>query len=327
LAGLLRRVIRIRAEDSPNVRLALAEIAAGKEPSHETLVPGVLSYADFLIRLKTWDVVRQTIGLFAEFYKGAQLLMFPPDWLNLCHRESLRARCLAAPADGIGIDPAEGGDSTAMAALNRWGIKDLVSRKTPNTDDIVREALAFMRRHGVPPERVCFDRGGGGQQHADRMRAMRTGEWPQGCHVRTVAFGEPLSLDPKRGLRRIEERMEVKEEKYAYKDRRTEMYWDLRTQVDPSLNPEGFYIAPGLMGNAENRESELRHQIAVLPVLLDEHGRYWMLPKSRKSGDEEKKKQKTWKELISHSPDEADAVVLALHARLHVKKRVTAGAL
>jgi hypothetical protein len=63
VSGLLRKVIVIPATASPNVRLALAEIEAGKEPSHEQLVPGVLSYADYLVRRKTWDVVRATIGL------------------------------------------------------------------------------------------------------------------------------------------------------------------------------------------------------------------------------------------------------------------------
>jgi hypothetical protein len=42
MAKYFRRVIRIKAEDSPNVRYALAQIAAGKKPTGEVILPGVL---------------------------------------------------------------------------------------------------------------------------------------------------------------------------------------------------------------------------------------------------------------------------------------------
>ena len=46
--GFDRKIIRIKAEESPNVRYALAEIKAGREPSHRILVPGVKTYATYL---------------------------------------------------------------------------------------------------------------------------------------------------------------------------------------------------------------------------------------------------------------------------------------
>ena len=69
-----RRVITIRAEDSPNVRLALAQRAAGKVPTGKVLVPGVLTWEQYLHHRATWDKMRQCIGLDAKFYLGAELL-------------------------------------------------------------------------------------------------------------------------------------------------------------------------------------------------------------------------------------------------------------
>ena len=68
-----RRVIRIKATDSPNVRLGLAQDRAGLTVTDEILVPGVLTYAEYRKRRATWDRVRQCIGLDGEFWKGIRL--------------------------------------------------------------------------------------------------------------------------------------------------------------------------------------------------------------------------------------------------------------
>lgn len=305
-----RKVIRIRAQDSPNVRFALAQQAAGIEPTGEVLVPGILTWDEYLKRRATWDEVRQTIGLDAAFYVGAGVLLFPPAWLDEAARISRLTR-QQRRATAIGIDPAEGGDKTAMAAVDELGLIELVSKKTPDTSVITGEALAFMRRHGVEPERVAFDRGGGGKEHADRLRSM-------GYAVRTVAFGESLMMEPKRGMRLVEERLDNREERYAYKNRRAEMYGTLSTMIDPVMGSKVFAI-PG--DEAGPQYADLRRQLSVIPKEYDGEGRLSLPPKNKREGQS----GKCLIDLIGHSPDEADAVVLAVHAMLSKVKRAVAG--
>ena len=302
-----RKVIKITALDSPNVQHGLNQQAAGLEPTNEIIFPGVLTWGDYQKRLLTWDEMRKCVGLFGEFYEGAEILLYPPTWLNRAGQIAEQLRGRARRAKAIGIDPAEGGDKTAMAAVDEYGLIELVSKKTPDTSIITSEALAFMRRHNVQPERVAFDRGGGGKEHADRLRS-------QGYPVRTVAFGESLTLDPKRGLTRIETRMDNKEERYAYVNRRAEMCGDLRELLDPSQSERGFALPV--------EYAELRRQLGLMPLLYDPEGRMRMLPKNRRS---ESGKEKTLTELLGCSPDESDALVLAVHAMTHQVKRTAAG--
>ena len=92
-----------------------------------------------------------------------------------------------------------------------------------------------MLKHAIPPERFAFDRGGGGKEHADRLRA-------QGYKVQTIAFGETLMGDLKRGLKSLGEKKEEREERYAYRNRRAEMFGELSLLLDPSLSEKGFAI-------------------------------------------------------------------------------------
>ncbi len=327
--GNYRKVIRIRGDDSPNVRAATLMKSRGIEPDGRTVLPGVLPWNEYEKRRSQWDKIRQCISLDAEFYDGAESLMFPPEWLNRAEDPDMVERCRNAPTEAIGIDPAEGGDKTALAAVNRYGVKELKSLRTPNTDMIPGLVLAFMRKHGLEttPERVCFDRGGGGKQHADRLRGM-------GYAVRTVGFGESVALEPKRGMTLTEERRGVRETRYEYKNRRAQMYGILREKLDPGaesddaqpLDADGFpfRISPR-SGFAVPREySELRRQLAPIPLTYDGEGRLYLLPKSKKTPDST---EKTLTDLIGCSPDDADAVVLALFAMTDRPQRPRAGVL
>ncbi len=365
-----RRVLKIRAQDSPNVRRGLIlkerhpDWPLAKLDEQSRLVAGVLGYAEYVTRRAIWDKVRQSVGLDAEFWEGAELLLFPPDWLTRAAQAEFMRRCRCSPTESIGIDPAEGGDKTSMAAVNRWGLKELVSRQTPNTAAITGEVIAFVKKHGVPWNKVIFDRGGGGKQHADRLIE-------QGHRgVRTVAFGEAPQIELKRGLHQLEHRKEVKEEAYVYVNLRAQMYHELSLLCDPAGWTDGFPSVmesiedlgtvpdmpqqplPGetedeflrrkarlagqkvranagfAMPDQDEPYAELRRQLAVMPKLTDEEGRYWMLPKQLKSGktvSSAKDRVKTLVEIIGHSPDEADAVVLAVHALLHKGHRSVAG--
>lgn len=321
-----RRVIHISAFDSPNVRLAQAEIDVGLTPSLRELVPGVIGWEELEKRLATWDEVRKCIGIYGRFYKGAQLLLYPPTWLNRANQVAASLRTKYGGngkhrrAKGIGIDPGEGMANTSYSAVDEYGLIELHSIKTADTDPVVREAIAFGNRHGMDSRnrdeggwhKMIFDRGGGGKQHADRMRA-------QGYPVRTVAFGETVVLDPKRGLRMIEEKVENREERYTYRNRRAQMAHELSLLLDESVNQEGWGI-PG--PECGPQYAELRRQMAPIPKLLDEEGRYWMLPKNKKDPDS---KVKTLVELLGASPDELDATMLAVFAMLHEERPAVAG--
>lgn len=325
-----RRVIRITAMDSPNVRWAMAQQAAGEPVTNEIITPGVLTWDQYRQRRATWDKVRQTIGLDGEFYEGAQVLLYPKEWLDNAARVDLVDRCLRWPTEAIGIDPAEGGDKTAFAAVNRYGLKELISRQTPDTNAAYHEMKEFIRRHGMDrtPAKVCLDRGGGGKEHADRLRAG-------GLAVRTVAFGESLVPDPVRRTLLIEEKLEQREEHYAYRNRRAEMYGTLRLLLDPGnlgqpvgdvqLLSAGFALPGGDERDPHCPFGELRRQLAIFPLEYDDESRMTLPPKHRKPGQEETAR-KTLEELIGHSPDEADALVLAVHGMVSKARRMVAGA-
>lgn len=303
-SGYHRRVFRIKAEHSPNVRLGLAEMAAGKQPSRRELVPGVLGIDEYLLHRKTWDPVKQCVGLDADFYEGAEVLMFPPLWLNRAEELHRNLRARNRIAKGCGTDAGEGKANSTWTAVDEDGIIEQISLKTPDTDEIVGISLAFMRKHNCPPDRFAFDRGGGGKQHADRMRKM-------GFPVRTVGFGEAVALEIKAGKNPVSLRREVREEKYAYKNRRAQMYGELREMLDP--RNKGFAIPANC--------TELRRQLSVIPLKYDQEGRMLLPPKQSDDPNEV-----TLTKLIGHSPDEADSLVLAVHAMLHKAHRALAGA-
>ena len=293
-----RKIIKIKATDSPNVRLALSQKRRGKKITHEIITPGVITYRDYLKRRATFDKVKQCISLDGEFYEGADVLMFPPEWLNRAEQlyDALKNR--NRKAEAIGIDPAEGGDYTAMYAIDKLGIIEGVEKKTPDTSVITGETIAFMQKHGVKARNVYFDAGGGGQQHVDRLRA-------QGYAVKAVRFGEAATPEKRRGMVKLETRVEQDEVRYVYKNRRIEMYWLLRLMLDPSAEGSGFAIS--------SEEVKLRQQLAPIPVLTDGEGRLLLPPKRKPATNTGKESTtQTMMDLIGHSPDRADALVLAV---------------
>lgn len=292
--GYYRKIIRICAEDSPNVRLALKEIAGGKEPSGEVKVPGLLTYDEYCKRRTLWDDILQCISLDGKFYEGSEVLLYPPDWLNRAARVAADLGGVPRKAKSIGCDPAEGGDSSTWAVVDDLGLIEMVSLKTPDTTVIPNETIRLMKEYGVPPEMVFFDRGGGGKQHADRLRTM-------GYEVQTVAFGSaPSEMTEYHRMKTTAERKDESETKYAYKNKRAELYWLLRMHLDPS---------EGKVFGLPAKYTELRRQLAPMPLMYDEEGRCMMLPK-RTTGKGDKD---TLEKLIGCSPDEADALVLGVY--------------
>jgi hypothetical protein len=306
----LRKIIRITARDSPNVRLALDEIAEGKTPSGREVCPGVLSWAEYQKRLALWDKIRICVGIDAQFYEGSEILLYPPTWLDRAERRAESLRGVPRKALACGVDPGEGGDKTAMSAVDELGLIEQVSRKTPDTSVITAEAIAFGTKHGVPPDMWVFDRGGGGKEHADRLRS-------QGYKgVRTVSFGEPVNPEMKRTRVAFPDRVDNFEERSAYVNRRAQMYHALRLLIDPALNEVGFAIPA--------EYTELRRQLAPIPLLYDPEGRIRLLPKHKRRPDSE---EETLSSLLGCSPDELDSFVIAIWAMQNKPIRMKAGAM
>lgn len=293
-----RKVIRITAEDSPNVK------------ARRENYPNVLTWEELQARLKTWDPIRQCIGLRGEFYEGAGILLFPPLWLNRAEEvaEGLRGRKRIAKS--MGIDPGEGTAETCWTIGDEYGIIEEIAYPTPDTNEVPSKTISLIKQHNLDPNRVLFDRGGGGKQHADQVRE-------RGHPVRTLAFGVMLN-DPKRGKSRLAERQEELEERSTYVDRRAQLYGEASLFFDPSLNETGYGLPRELQ--------ELRRQLAVHPKLYDPSGRMYLPPKNRKPHMRAGVEQ-TIVEMLGCSPDRADAFVLMIHGLIHVPIRRKAGAL
>lgn len=264
------------------------------------------AFADTIRRQYPDVMARQELE--GEFIEDGLGYLFPDEWLNRAERLADGLMGKPRKARALGCDPAEGGDSSAWAIIDELGLIELLSMKTEDTNVIPSTTLMLMRKYGIPADTVVFDRGGGGKEHADRLRAM-------GHAVRTVAFGESVTPEPRRGHARIAERMGQREERYAYFNRRAALYGELRELLDPERNPTGFAI-PG-------RYTELRRQLAPIPLTYDLEGRLKILPKNKRGAGGN---GQSLTELIGHSPDEADSLALAIFAMKHREKRAMAGA-
>ncbi len=305
--GYYRKIIRIKAEDSPNVRYGLAQERRGLEPDDEMLIPGVKPYGQYKKDRLLGDPSWQCVALDADWYEGAEVLLYPSDWLSRAERI---AKNLPAKRKGqaIGIDTAMGGDNTAWSVGDDLGLIEQLSMKTRDTSKIIPQTLAWMHEFGVNAENVIFDAGGGGQQHADAMRA-------KGYNVRAVGFGESATPDLKRRtVTPLKDRIDQKEIKYIYKNRRAEMYGMLRQLLDPMFNERGFGLPV--------KYFELRRQLAPLPLLFDGEGRLYLPPKNKPTKEY---KGITLMELLGCSPDEADSMALMVFGLQNRKKQFVAG--
>lgn len=285
-----RKVIRITAEDSPNVKVGRLCEAAGIEPTNEMVVEGVLPWDEFQKRLATWDEEEQCIGLWAQFYRGNAIKLFPAAALARAKEHAAYMRGKRRRATGLGIDSAEGGDFTVWTLADEHGLIRQFASKTPDTDVIPGRTVEIGRMYGVPPERWMFDRGGGGKQHADRLRNL-------GYDVGTVGFGEAVPLEGAS----MEEKLNAREQRYECVNMRAFLYYFMSCAVK-----RGEFAIPAEM-------SELHRQLSKIPRMTDDHGRMRMLPK-RSS----KPKQMTMTKLIGRSPDESDSAVLATYGAFQV---------
>lgn len=186
--------------------------------------------------------------------------------------------------------------------VDEQGILELLEARTTDTTEIGAMVKALIRKYHLDPKRCCLDRGGGGKQIADQLRQ-------EGYPVRTIGFGEQAGTpDPKIGKVRVGERKDQREDRYAYVSKRAQMYHEFSLALNPQLHgEEGVFAIPA-------QYTTLRQELAPIPLLYDKgEGRIKLPPKYR-TGKRQVGQEKTLTELIGHSPDQADATVLAYHA-------------
>lgn len=296
----VRKIIKITAEDSPNVIIGKKQRAAGQPIKR--ILAGVLPYPEYMLRRETWDPIMQCIKLDAEFYEGAEVRMFPPEWLA-------GAQAFAETLDptrhgtALGIDTAEGGDDTVWTRADHLGLIDFVSMTTPDTSIIGGRTIAMKQEHGISDDKVMFDRGGGGKEHADYLRA-------KGHKVKDVFFGEAATPLPVRHMEEWHKKQLDKREKFTYKNRRAQMYHILRQLIKPRPDGKGdLTVQYGIPA----KFVELLRQLAPIPLLYDEEGRVYLLPKKKKPTTSKQSMIQSLEELIGCSPDEADSAVMATY--------------
>ncbi len=313
-----RKVFKLSVEHSPNIRLARLETAAGREPSGRIIVPGVKTWEEYQKNRELWDPFEQKVSLDGEFYEGPQRLLYPPEWLD-------RAALLAEKLQGsrrnpthIGVDPGEGSAETAMIAVDKLGVVDLDARKTPDTAEIPDRIITFAKQHSVKPQNILIDRGGGGRQIADSLKR-------RGWKIRTIGFGDSATLEKTRGLKTFDARQRGDETRSIYKLRRSEMYGLLRIALDPTADGEGFAIPA--------EYTELRRQLSPVPLIWDGEGQM-VLPPKRGSArrrlkmtyqDTDANDDMTMEKLLGCSPDQSDALVLAVFGLSGRAARITVG--
>lgn len=317
------KTIRISAKDSPNVRAGMVQSERGKAVTDEELVPGVIGYREYIHRLQRYNAKDRAIKLDGEFYEGEEIMLFPSGWLDLSEVRAKEIGNRPRQAKSLGVDSAMGGDNTCWVVADDLGALEMISEKTPDTAEIPKKTLLLMLKYHLKPERVVFDAGGGGRPHADRLRK-------QGYNVRAVGFGELATPELKRrGITSTLEQRQVEQEiRKVYRDRRAEMYHLLRQRLEPADRKSKFAISQDILNRRrEDGGASLREQLEAIPYDCDDNGRLYVLPKGRVTTDLEGNERKTLTQRIGCSPDEADALVLAIFGLKETRTRMTAGAI
>lgn len=307
--GFHRWVTRIQATDSPNVQLALLQMARGETPTNEIIVHGVKPWSEYQKNLKIWPEAQQTVSLWADWYEGAEDKLYPLAWRQFSTTCYAKLKGKRRTAKSIGVDTGQGKANTSVAVVDEYGLMYLESRKLKNPKDVVRMVVRVATRFSVPWHKVFFDLGGGGHEYAGFMREM-------GYAVRTVAFGGGATKEREPGLKSFDEKTEEDDIKLGYTNKRTEMYGKLSERMDPARG-SGFTIP-----NDRAEYAELHRQMAPIPRRYDSRGKLWLPPKYKH--DPESNTQ-TIHDMIGCSPDELDATVLAEYGRTASDQWSTAG--
>ena len=235
--------------------------------------------------------------------------MFPGEWLDIAQQlgRLLRERPADPPRTrrfdrffAMGVDVASGGaDETVWVVLGRYGVREIVAKRTPDTSVIANITVRLMRRYDIRAGGVAFDAGGGGQQIVDGLRSR------YGVELRLVEFGAKSRIPA------------------VYLNRRAELYGELRKALEPKPRVRRMLEVPAAQWTRKQHclalppdEGLLREELAVLPKCYDGEGRLRLPPKSRsRGGGDHGEHEPSVRELLGgRSPDRADALALAWYA-------------
>lgn len=311
--GLLRNVIHIDGErDSPNVQAAKAFYSKGGHGKPPTVIPGVLSYEEYLVRL-SWPEHQRKTRLHGEFDMGGDEFLFPPAVLD--HAQALGRKVLECSRKpdrndnwvkltqlkhgpkAMGVDVGRGGDFSVWTIIGKYGVVATCRKRTKNTSEVCGITLRLMDKYKIAADNVAFDSGGGGREHADRLRE-------RGLDVLDVGFGERSNLPEE------------------YKNMRTEMYGEAAKlmAITPRTKsmlekPHDEWLKDWRCLSIPPDNNLLRQDLGCLPRMTDGEGRYRLPPKDRATtSTRHGGAEKTIREMLGRSPDDGDSFVLGVYA-------------
>jgi hypothetical protein len=108
----------------------------------------------------------------------------------------------------------------------------------------------------------------------------------QGFYVRSIGFGEAA------------------DDSQAHKNRRAELYGNLRRLLDPERENGGFLLPPDA--------AKLRQELAILPLQYDSEGKMFLPPKDPRPN--QAVHIRSLRQILGRSPDRADSLALAAWA-------------
>lgn len=311
---LLRNVIHVSGDDSPNVILGKLASERGLPIPKKPIIPGILSYEQYLERDRSLAPFDKRPRLFGLFNDSSTIKLFPAGMLDVAQElyRKLKAYNETPGAErsgrlrlgrpfAMGVDCAMGVDETVWVVLGRYGVVHVEAMHTPNTRTIAGMTLRLIKRFHIRHDHVVFDTAVG-KQIADELRERE-------YDVQDVGFGQK-ALDDE-----------------LYANLRCEMYGELAramtVEFDEAGNPKGR-IARMLATDparwhrswrcvALPEDELLRQDLFVLPKGVDGKGRLKLPPKDPSDKNRGGSEVSVKEMLGGRSPDRGDALVLAYY--------------
>jgi hypothetical protein len=283
------RIIHIDCEDTPNVVAGKAWAEAGGVGQPPTVIPGMMSYANFIHRTREWDEFMRQTKLHGLLPEGSHHVCVPYDWLEESFALYQEVNGCDRGPYWMGIDCAKGGrDKSAWAIVDRFGLAKLVVKDTPDTVELMTTTLALMSEFDIPGARVAVDAAGGDESIVHPLRRKR-------IKIMGVSFGSSPTTPARKKI---------------YSNMRAELF----CEAAKAISPDGW-IRNGdewqqvfTLNPSDPDARLLAEEISSIPKVMDSRDKI-KLPPKQKVG---KSTEITLRDILGHSPDRSDALVLAL---------------
>ena len=349
--GYIRKVIKICAEDSPNVKMGIAQIFSGKRPPEPILIRtedqpwGVYTKAEYDVLKADWDAytleekerligeLKPVMGGVKDFDKYVldrtvldkikQSVVLDGEFYEGAEVKLYpaawidRAERLAEALKKSGkkrVGKYIGCDPAEGGDSSAWTVIDeygILEQIVYKTPDTTDVAKYTMML--MKKHNISPENVliDAGGGGHVHANYMRR---DHGLKIRTIAFGESASSTNRfRRMRTSKEKEAEKETRYVYKNRRAEMYGTLREVLDPT--EEGFAIPRELVA--------MRQQMSPIRLDYDREGRLYLPPKNKQDPNSN---EECLRDLLGCSPDELDSCVLAVFGMTHKHSKSIAGA-